>query len=227
MNSNSHNRNVLIEKLDEFTRKYYKNQLLRGVIYTAGIFFGFYLAVALLEYYGHFDTVIRTILFYSFLFSNSCIIGKLVVIPVLKLNKMGTLISYEHASEIIGNHFSEVEDKLLNVLQLQKISQFQSPNPELIEASINQKIKELKPVPFASAIDLSRNKKYLTYALIPLLLFVFILFSAPSIIPDATKRLVNHGTYFEKEAPFQFNILNKDLRLPFLWGRLLQQKFKK
>ncbi|MFI5163926.1 MAG: DUF4175 family protein [Bacteroidia bacterium] len=203
---------ILLEKLDEFIRKYYKNQLIRGLLYSTGIVLAFYLAVSILEYYGQFNTTIRTILFYLFVGANGYVIAKLIVIPLLHLNKMGEIISNEQASEIIGKHFSNVQDKLLNVLQLQTQSINQSTN--LLEASINQKIKELKPIPFSSAIDLRQNKKYLKYALIPLLLFVAILFGAPSIITESTKRLIKHRTYFEKQAPFQFIIENKDLKTP-------------
>lgn len=216
--------NILLEKLDEFIRKYYKNQLIRGLLYSTGIVLAFYLAVALLEYYGQFDTTVRTILFYLFILSNGFVLGKLMVIPLLKLNKMGPQISNEQAAQIIGRHFSTIQDKLLNVLQLQQISQLPTPNSQLVEASINQKIKELKPIPFSSAIDLKQNKKYLKYALVPLLLFFVILFGAPSIITNSTERLLNHGTYFEKQAPFQFLIKNKDLKIPQQEDFLLEVK---
>src|SRR3972149_2632312 len=201
--------NILLEKLDEFIRKYYKNQLIRGVLYSTGIVLAFYLLVTVLEYYSQFNTTVRTILFYLFILTNGFVFAKLIVIPLLKLNKMGQLISNEQASEIIGRHF-------LNVLQLQRLSNLElgTWNSELIFASINQKIKELKPIPFSSAIDLRQNRKYLKYALVPLLLFFIILFGAPSIIIDSTERLINHGTYFEKQAPFHFVIKNKDLKTP-------------
>lgn len=213
---------ILLEKLDEFTRKYYKNQLIRGVLYSTGIFLAFYLAVTILEYYGQFDTRVRTILFYVFIFTNGYVLAKLMVIPLLKLYKMGKIISNEEASYIIGKHFSNVEDKLLNALQLKNLDR----SSILVEASINQKIKELKPVPFASAIDFRQNRKYLKYALVPLLLFVAILFGAPSIITDSTKRLIEHGTYFEKQAPFQFVILNKELKIPQQEDYLLEVKME-
>ena len=82
-------------------------------------------------------------------------------------------------------------------------------NSKLIEASINQKAGELKPVPFTSAINLNENRKYLRYAFVPFLIFVVLLFTAPSLIRDSTKRLIEHSTYFEKPAPFTFEILNK------------------
>ena len=207
--------NILLAKLDEFIRKYYKNQLIRGLLYSTGAVLAFFLAITLMEYYGHFNTGFRTVLFYLFIISNSYILAKLIAIPLFKLNKMGEVISNEQASAIIGSHFSNVQDKLLNVLQLQTQSTNQPINQStLLLASINQKISELKPIPFTSAIDLNENRKYLKYALVPLLLFFGILFGAPSIITDSTERLINHGTYFEKLAPFQFVIQNKELKTP-------------
>jgi uncharacterized protein DUF4175 len=207
---------TLIQKLDEFIRKYYKNLLLRGLIYSVGLVLLFFISVTVIEYFAHFDTGIRTILFYSFLASTLFVLTRFVAIPLSKLYKLGQVISYEDAAAIIGKHFSDVQDKLLNVLQLQSLQnadqQITSNNYQLIEASISQKTAELKPIPFTSAVDFSENKKYLKYALIPALLITVILFAAPSIITDGTKRLVKHSDYFEKEAPFQFVIANKDLK---------------
>ena len=210
----SGNYHSLIEKLDGFIRKYYKNLLLRGLIYSTGLVLLFFISLTVLEYYAHFNTVIRTVLFYSFIVASSFISVKYIVTPLSKLYKLGQLISYEEAANIIGKHFTNVQDKLLNTLQLQQqSSDISNPisNITLLEASINQKIKELKPIEFTSAIDLSENKKYLKYALIPVLLIAVILFSAPSIITDGTKRLVKHADFFEKESPFQFVITNSDL----------------
>src|ERR1019366_2841945 len=205
----------LIEKLDEFIRKYYKNQLLRGLIYSIGLALLFFISFTVTEYYAHFNSFIRTILFYSFIGVSGFILTKYIIIPLSKLYKLGQLMSYEQAANIIGKHFSNVQDKLLNVLHFQQqefhVSHLTSQY-SLLEASINQKIKELKPIPFTSAIDFTENKKYLKYALIPVLLIVIISFRSPSIIKDGTKRLVKHNEYFEKESPFQFIITNSELK---------------
>lgn len=200
-----------MDKLDEFIRKYYKNQLIRGALYSLTVALLFYIAVAVLEHFARFDTAMRTILFYAFMLTNGVILARLVITPLIKLNRLGKTITHEQAASIIGSHFTEVKDKLLNVLQL-KSNLATGPSQDLVEASINQKIKELKPVPFAAAIDLSQNKKYLRYAMVPVLLMVFILFSAPSMLTDSTRRLVEHDTYFEKEAPFTFVISNSSLQ---------------
>jgi len=210
------NYQTLLQKLDEFIRKYYKNQLLRGVIYSIGLVLLFFVSVTALEYFAHFNTAVRTVLFYSFVGATGFVFVKYIAIPVSHLYKMGKIISYTDAAKIIGKHFTNVQDKLLNVLQLQDqsadLSELRTKNYELLNASINQKTLELKPIPFTSAVDFRENKKYLKYALIPVLLITVILFAAPSIITDGTKRLVKHDEYFEKQAPFQFVITNKELK---------------
>jgi uncharacterized protein DUF4175 len=206
------NYDILIQKLDEFIRKFYKNQLIRGAIYSFTTLLVFYLLVTTFEYFGHFNTTARTILFYLFVLSNVFIIGKLIVIPLLKLNKLGKIISHQQAAEIIGKHFSNVSDKLLNTLQLKEQSELTAPNAALIEAGINQKISELKPIPFTAAIDLRKNLRFLRYAIVPFAVLIIILFAAPSLLKDGTQRLLHHATYFEKPSPFTFTILNKELK---------------
>src|SRR6185503_18369227 len=96
--------NIIHQKLDEFIRKYYKNQLIRGLIYSVGLVLLFYIGVSTLEYFAEFSTTMRTILFYSFLATTCYVLGKYIVIPLLKLNSFGSIISYNQAADIIGNH---------------------------------------------------------------------------------------------------------------------------
>lgn len=208
------NYEILIQKLDEFIRKYYKNQLIRGLIYSGAVFLAFYLTLVVLEHFGHFGTGVRTGLFWSFVVTNAVILGRLVVMPLLQLNKIGQVISHEQASDIIGKHFPDISDKLLNTLQLHRSSESVSGSTsvDLVNASINQRISELQPVPFVAAIDLKKNRKHLKYLVVPALVFVVMLFAAPNMINNSTARLVEHGKYFEQVAPFQFVIENENLQ---------------
>lgn len=202
---------ILIRKLDEFIRRYYKNQLLKGAIYATGLLATAFLSVVLLEYFGEFNTPVRAVLFFGFLGATLAILVKYILVPVLRLNKIGKIISYNQAAAIIGSHFSNVQDKLLNVLQLQNNQALQGSG-ELLLAGINQKINELKPVPFTTAIDLSENRRYLKYVLPLMLLTLLIVVVWPQVISKSTRRLVNYQTYYEKEMPFSFNIQNKELK---------------
>ena len=46
---------VLIKKLDHFIRKYYKNRLIRGVLWSLTLLMVSYLAFVSLEYFFHFS----------------------------------------------------------------------------------------------------------------------------------------------------------------------------
>lgn len=205
------NYNILIQKLDEFTRKYYKNQLLRGGIYSSGLLLAFYFLISVFEYVGHFDTLIRTLLFYCFILANGFVLIKLVFIPLFKIYKLGKVISHEQAAEIIGQHFQEVKDKLLNTLQLQSQLSVNNNQAVLLQAGIDQKITELRPVPFSAAINLAENKKYLKFLFLPLLIIFLVAIISPNIFTESTSRLLHHRTYFEPVMPFQFQVLNRDL----------------
>ena len=202
------NYSLLIQKLDGFIRKYYINQLLRGSLYTVGAVLGMFILLNLLEYYFYFGTGVRTGMFWGFMAGSAAALYNWVALPLMHYFHLGKVISHEQAAQIVGNHFGDVQDKLLNILQLKQ----QSGNAiyaELINASINQKSNEIRLVPFQSAIDLGKNRKYLRYALPPLLLLLFLVFGAPNILRDGTLRLWNSSTKFEKPAPFKF-LVNPD-----------------
>ncbi|POY37149.1 hypothetical protein C3K47_08820 [Solitalea longa] len=208
-NQNS-NYDYLIGKLDEFIRKYYKNRLIKGSLYVTAILAAFFLVLTVTEYYSFLSTFSRTLIFFGFLILSAIVLALYVIKPLLSLFKLGSVINHQQASEIIGRHFPEVKDKLLNTLQLKQMANQMADN-KLIEASINQKIIQLKPIPFTSAINLGENKKYLKFALPPLLALLILGAAAPAVLKDGTNRLVNYSQPFERKAPFQIEIINKKL----------------
>ena len=205
------NNNILHLKLDEFIRKYYKNQLVKGLLYSLALLLVAFLVLIVTEYVSEFGTSARTTLFYCFVGLSVFVLSKYIVIPLLKLNHLGNIISYDEAAEIIGKHFTNINDKLINTLQLQRASD-SILSSDLLEASVNQKIEELKPFSFSSAINLGENKQYLKYALPPIVILLLVAIIKPTIITEGTERLIHHQTYFEKQAPFKFIITNKNLQ---------------
>ena len=200
---------TLVEKLDEFIRKYYKNQLIKGLIYAISLGLSFYISLVIIAYFGNFNSPIRAALFYAFLGGNALIVGKFIAYPLLKLYRIGKVIGYEDAAIIIGKHFGEVQDKLLNILQLKKQADLSSL--ALLEASIEQKTKEIRPVPFTIAINLAENRRYLRFLIIPIVAILFTLWARPSLIGLGTRQIIQYNTHFAKVAPFQFVIENKNL----------------
>ena len=202
---------ILISKLDEFIRKYYKNQLVRGALYAISLGLSFYITLVFIEYYGDFGIPLRTVIFYSFTIGILFILAKFIVIPLFKLYRIGEVLSYDDAAQIIGKHFTEVQDKLLNVLQLNR-QMTEAGTITLLEAGIEQKIREIKPVSFPVAIDISRNRKYLPYAAIPLLVILLAWIVVPSLLRQGTKKMFQYNTSFPKVAPFDFVIENNNLQ---------------
>lgn len=206
------NYQILINKLDSFIRKYYKNQIIRGFIYSIALLMLFFLTITLLEYFAWLGTTARTIIFYVYLIISALIIFSLIIIPLFKLFKFGRIISHKQAASIIGKYFPDVEDKLLNTLQLKELSNSLKEDSDLINASIDQRISGLKPVPFSNAIDLKGNRKYLKYAIPPVVVVAIFLLAAPNVITEPTNRIINHNAYYEKEAPFKFILENENLQ---------------
>jgi hypothetical protein len=210
MNS-TENYELLISKINTFIRKYYLNNLLRGLMFLGAGLFSAYVVITLSEYFGNFNTAFRTILFYAFILLNLGLIVWLVIPSLFAWLKLSKNLTHDEAAEIIGKHFGHVNDKLLNTLQLKKQALVDEKHRALIEASIDQKIELLKPVSFPSAINIRENNRYLKWIITPVAIICVIALAAPSILTESTKRLIRHNEYFAPVSPFQFEVQNHSL----------------
>lgn len=210
MDYNLNNYNLLIGKLESFIKKYYTGKLIRGIMIFLAIILALFLIFNLLENQFYFSKSIRKVIFFSFIGTSIISFIYLVLNPLSKYLKFGKTLSYENAAIIIGNHFSDVKDKLLNVLQLHNQTQSTKEN-ELLLAGIDQKSNEIKLVPFRNALNLNQNKKYLKYLLPPALILFLIALFAPNIIKSSTERIIKNNIEFSKPAPFTFQVQNKSL----------------
>lgn len=198
------------DKLRQFTRKYYSSELIKGSILFLSLGFIYLFIILFLEYYLWLKPTARTILFWLFLSVEFFLLIRFIAIPSFKLIGLRKGITHEQSSKIIGNHFPEVQDKLLNVLQLKQ----NSSHSDLLVASIEQKVQELQPIPFLKAVDFRQNKKYLKYAIIPIFIWLTILLSGNNeAINQSLQRVVNHKTSYSPPAPFLFSIANTKLEV--------------
>ncbi|RZL47983.1 MAG: hypothetical protein EOP00_10430 [Pedobacter sp.] len=205
------NYDLLIAKINEFTQKFYLNKLLRGSIYAAATILGLYLCLFVSVYYAHPGTTTKTFLFFSFLLISLIAIGFWIIKPALAYFKLGKTISLEQASNLIGNHFFNVKDRLLNTLQLKALADNSPQNSSLILAGIDQKIGDLRPIPFANAINLNDNRRHIKFILLPLAIIIFIAIIAPAILREGTDSFIRYNEEILPKSPFQFDILNKNL----------------
>ena len=201
----------LIEKnINNYIKKFYWNELIKGSILFLTVILIYFIVTTVLEYFFWLSTLGRAILFWSLIALSLVLFIKFIVLPIGKLLKFFKGIDHKFASEQIGNHFPEVNDKLLNLLQLKE----QGGNDELILAGIEQKSKELKPIPFQTAINFKSSVKYAKYAVIPITIIIaVIVFGRVDIFADSYSRVVNYKTEFEPPAPFYFQLENGSLKL--------------
>lgn len=217
---------TLIEKLDTFIRKFYLNKMIRGLIYFITALFVTYLALNTLEYFLYLSAAWKTSLFIIDSVFLLYILIFYFIIPLLGMYKLGSIISYKKAAEIIGKHFPEINDKVINTLELHQLANQEPEKKALIFASIDQRITELKPIPFVKAIDFNKNKKYLKYAILPVALFIFLIFASPGFIKQGTSRFLDFQTSYVKPAPFKFILKNNNLNLNQGDGILLELELK-
>jgi hypothetical protein len=202
------NYGILISKINEFRKKFYLNKLLRGIIHTLAVLLTLYLLLFVLVYFIRPVPVIKTIIFFSYLLllSVSAFVG--IIKPALSYLSLRKTLSLEESAAIIGNHFEPIRDKLLNTLQLKALADLSPSQNQLILAGIDQKINELKPIPFSNAISLNDNKKHIKYFLAPLVLILLVAILAPVVFREGTRSLIQYNKEILPAAPFNFILRN-------------------
>ncbi|MFT5926720.1 MAG: hypothetical protein ACI9WL_001470, partial [Rubritalea sp.] len=199
---------IIEQKLKRFISKYYYNALIRGVILFIALGLLYFLFTVVIEYFLWLNPLGRTILFGLFIVMELFLLVRFIGVPLARLLQLSRGINFRDASTMIGIHFPEVSDKLINVLQLHK----NGGDDELTWASINQKSEHLKPIPFTLAIDYKRNKKFLPYLAIPLVIIAGLLVTGNNdVLTDSAKRVADFNREYIPPAPFNFTILNTDL----------------
>lgn len=201
-------KNIIFDKLEGFIKKYYTNELIRGTIFFVGLGLLYFIFTFLVEYFLWLSQGGRTALFWIFIVVELILLVRFILFPLFKLFKLQKGIDYSQASRIIGNHFSEVSDKLINFLQLSG----ETKQSELLAASIEQKANSLQPIPFRNAVNFKKNMKYVPYAAVPLLLIIiFFLSGNSSVITNSFSRVVHYDKHYAPPAPFEFIVTNSSL----------------
>ena len=202
----------LIGKIEGFTRKFYLNRLIQGVLVGAVLWIVFYLILNGLEYVSWFPPKGRFVLFLFLLAGSAFVAMYYFLIPLVNLIRFRKKMSVEQASVLIGKFFPEIKDKLLNTIQLS--NQLESLNTvgpstssgtenDLLSATIEQRTSRLSPIHFSDAVDLRGNLKYLGIFFGLLLLLILLMVFLPSFAVEPTQRIVNYEQNFEKPLPYQ------------------------
>ncbi len=184
--------------------------MLRGFIYTLTIFLSYFLLISLIEYFGNLSSQLREVIFWTSAALIIFLLFRNILIPLFQLLKIGDSLSYKEAARIIGVHFREIEDKLLNILELEELAE-KSENNELILTSIEKKTEAIKPIPFELAVNFKENLHYLKYLAIPLAVILTVLILSPRMVTESTARIIKYKKDFNTRNLFHFVIENDSL----------------
>ncbi len=184
--------------------------LIQGSLLFLAIGFLFFLVILAVEYFLWLSSNGRLVLFFVFIGIELFLFYRFMLTPLLYLLQLKNGISNKEASLLIGKHFSDVDDKLYNLLDLAE-DQNQS---ELLLASIEQRSQRLRPIPFVAALNFKESFKYAKYLTLPAFVFGLIWLSGNlSSFFGSYERVVNYDMAYEPPAPFVFKLLSNDLNV--------------
>ncbi|WP_421802101.1 hypothetical protein [Flagellimonas sp.] len=202
--------NNIIAKLEQFIKRFYTKQLIKGIFLFLTLGTLFWMAITYFEYVLWLNESWRLTLFIVFLLVELYLIYRYIAVPLLYLFKIRDGIDNRAASQLIGKHFPNVDDKLLNLLELSENQQ----KSDLLMASIEQRASNLGPVPFAEAVDLNDSYRYAKYILVPVVLFAFIWITGDIVsFFNSHQRVMHYDMAYERPAPFSFQVMNSSLEV--------------
>lgn len=199
---------ILIDQIDAFIRKFYLNQILKGVLLFTLFFLLAFLVTSTLAFIWLFPVWVRAILFFGFIVLQSSLFIHYIGIPLSRLWSFGKRISHLQAAQIIGSFFPDVADKLTNTLQLQHALNQHEGSIELIAASIQQKASQLSLISFSDAIQFKSQRQYLKY-LIPLFIgLISVAIWLPEIFTLGSTRVLKYSQELKAPVPYLFKFID-------------------
>ena len=197
--------NKLLQQIQEFRKKYYLNQIIRGSLILV-LLFSLFLFIAITgEGLMNLSSSVRTGMFWCLVLGSLGVLGSMVIWPATKFFNISNGISDMDIAKIVRKYFPEIDDKLINLLELKGASE---TDTSLAMAAIEKKTSEIAPIPIARAINLNLNLKYARYLAIPAILFLCVYFLSPNLLLDGSTRLMNYKKEYPKPQPFYIEIGN-------------------
>ncbi|HKJ81336.1 MAG TPA: DUF4175 family protein [Ignavibacteriaceae bacterium] len=164
-----------------------------------------YSTFSILEALFHFDSDVRTVLFFLSLIFTLGAVSILFVIPLLKYFNIFRKTDYYTVSEKAGRNFPLIKDDLLNAMQLVSTDREKNYSSNLINAAFLDVYNKTKNIQFEKIVDFKKATELFKYLagtiMICALLFIFI----PSL-QAASFRLANFGKEFIPPPRFTFVI---------------------
>lgn len=197
----------LLERLSRLRRARERVAVGIGASRAASIIIATILAALLIETVFHLSITGRTILFFSTIAVSLASLGLLAFPAVAEMFGFKRRLSDEALASKIGEHFTEVEDRLVNVLQLASNSResvFGSPS--FTSAAFAGTYNSIRHIDFNKIIDERPMRRAFILFFLVLAATLGSFFLGGSDLSAAGGRLVHFRTFYQKPAPFQFAV---------------------
>jgi hypothetical protein len=172
----------------------------------------YYSCISGLEYFNYFDPKIKSAIIFVTILLTLIIFCYFLILPLSKLLGFGKRLSYYDVSSQLQHTYPEIRDRLINVVELANSTDSLYSN-HLQQASIDQKISELKIFSFSDAIRFKNLKNIFLVFIGIVIAFAGLFIASPDYFTESSVRLIHFQQKFEKPAPFTFELLNSDLEI--------------
>ena len=176
-----------------------------GAVITLGVIAAVWLLSTALEAGLWLGTTGRAVLVGVVAACTLGLIAYFLARPLLQLIGVWTTPSEEVVARRIGQHYPEVSDRLVNILQLAEGRGSHAPDA-FVDRAVQSLSQEIESVQFEQMEDFQRARHASRLASLPIVgLFIFLI-AAPSAFLGASQRLLAPATSFERPAPFQLQV---------------------
>lgn len=205
---------IIEKKLKQFQKRYSLDYLFKGlIIFILSIVIPLVLLL-FFESILYISASIKRVLVISFLIFSLFVFVYWVIIPLLRFLNIFRSIDFKTSNKLIVDHFPEIKDQLLNIIELNEAARIDDYSKELLIASIDQKIGSIKHFNFDDAVILKKRLKRFALIFLLFLLFILTIFLVPGISKGPATRLVYFNKSFFKPSPYSYIILNDSLNVP-------------
>ncbi|MDX1906754.1 MAG: DUF4175 family protein [Bacteroidia bacterium] len=194
---------ALDQQMREFRRKYYVDKIIRGTLILALLASSMVLVALWGEGIFGFSSGVRTAIVFGLGTVLIGVGGYMVLWPVSQLMMIAPGINDVQVANLVQKLFPQISDKLLNLLQLRALADQENI---LAWAAMDRKAAEIVPVKISTGINLSLNRKYLWYLLVPVVMFMLSYVINPDWMAASGHRLIHYNKQFIPPPPFQLTI---------------------
>ena len=191
-------------KLKEYYVKLYGLKLLRGFIIAFGLGLALLMALVILEYFLWLPSQSRSVMWFSFLGIVGLSFLILVAPPLFNLLGLKRSLKPEKLAELIGKEMPVVDDKLLNLLELERLDK---TDAALVKAAIDQKAEALSIYDFKEVLQWKKALRWWPALALPVLTYLMLWISGNAeVFTTGSERLLNYKVAYEKALPFTYKI---------------------